>query len=97
MMPSVRSTVVAISMVAGLFPAAAGAHIGQSELFKHQLSPGPALGSMSGRLAYATPPTQVVPDTELTPVQEASAAQSPRSFPGSTSITAARTRPRRRW
>ena len=83
-MPSLRSSFavgLAISAVAGLIPAVAGAHIGQRELFTYRLAPGASLGSMSSRVAYekrSAPPTQVLPDTELTPVQGASGAQSPR-------------------
>jgi hypothetical protein len=60
-----------------LTPAGAAANIGQRELFTSRLAPGPALGSMSSRAAYV-PPTQVLPDTPLTPVQPASGAQAPR-------------------
>src|SRR3954454_20746157 len=84
-MPSLRSSFavgLAMSAVAGLIPAVAGAHIGQRELFTYRLAPGASMGSMSSRVAYenrsAPPPTQVLPDTELTPVQEASGSQPPR-------------------
>jgi hypothetical protein len=81
-----RSTPFAIGLaaaaIAGLAPGVAGAHIGQRELFTYRLAPGPAMGSMASRLAYenrSTPPTQVLPDTPVTPVQTASGSQAPRA------------------
>ena len=71
------------ALLAGLAPGVASAHIGQRQLFTQELAGGAALGSMASRVAYenrsAPPPTQVLPDTELTPVQDASGGQPPRA------------------
>ncbi len=73
---------LAAAAVTGLAPGVAGANIGQSELFGQELSNGPRLGTMASRVAYenrSAPPTQVLPDTTVTPVHEASGSQPPRA------------------
>src|SRR4051812_4899336 len=74
---------LATAAVAALAPGVAGANIGQRELFNFRLAQGPALGSMASRVAYenraATPPTQILPDTALTPVDPATAPIPPRA------------------
>jgi len=75
-----RSTFLAVTAVAVLAPGVAAANIGQGELFTYELTQDPQLGSMASHVAYenaSTPPTQVLPDTALTPVDEPTAAIPP--------------------
>jgi hypothetical protein len=69
-----------VAAVAVLAPGVAGANIGQHELFTYRLAPGPAMGSMASHVAYenrSAPPTQILPDTSLTPEDPASEAVPP--------------------